>query len=224
VSGYPAATPPPQSKTKWVIDSILEDIRAGRLLPGATLRVDELARRLGVSSTPVREALRHLAAQRAVDITPHRGATVASMKPSDLNVLYRMRAELESLAAEIAATDASDEAIRRIAQAHRALVTATEQGRPARRLSDLNRAFHFAVFEASSDLVASTIANLWNLIPVNMRQSLWHEPANAKAFNEAHEAILQAISEHDAPLAAKLMADHAMDAFTRRRPDSPAPD
>jgi DNA-binding GntR family transcriptional regulator len=213
------ALPPPQSKTKWVIDTLLADIGSGKLKPGTPLRVDELAKRLGVSSTPVREALRHLSAQRVVDIVPHRGATVSSMSASDLNVLYRMRAELESLAAEIAASDAQPDAVRHIAQTHKALASAVAQHRSASRLAELNREFHFAVFDAASELVSSTINGLWNLIPVTMHNSLWHDRANAGAFVEAHEAILQAISDHNAPLAAKLMADHAVDAFARRNVD-----
>lgn len=219
MTGLSAASPPPQSKTKWVIDTLLEDIRSGRLSSGDPLRVDEIARRLGVSSTPVREALRHLAAQRAVDITPHRGATVSSMSNRDLKILYRMRAELESLAAEIAAAEADTDAIERITKAHKQLAAAVNQKRSARRLSELNRNFHFEVFGAVSELVASTIRNLWDLIPATMTQDLWHDKDNAATFIEAHGQIVKAIVDRDPKRAGTLMADHAQDALSRRRKD-----
>ena len=90
---------------------IRQAIVDGRLEPGRRLKEEELARELGISRTPVREALLMLQAEGLVDAAPNRGATVRSHAAEDLDDLYQLRALLEGYATRRAATRLSDEAI-----------------------------------------------------------------------------------------------------------------
>ncbi|MDZ7907162.1 MAG: GntR family transcriptional regulator [Gemmobacter sp.] len=87
---------------------LLEDIRAGSLPPGTRLRETELAERLGISRTPVREAIRQLEADGLVIHLPRQGATVRSLDYAEVIELYEMRAVLEGTAARLAARAASE--------------------------------------------------------------------------------------------------------------------
>jgi DNA-binding GntR family transcriptional regulator len=83
----------PQGQTAY--RRLLDDIRNGALLPGARLRETELAERLGISRTPVREAIRQLEADGLVTHLPRQGATIRSLDHGEVIELYEMRAVLE---------------------------------------------------------------------------------------------------------------------------------
>ena len=90
---------------------IRQAILDGRLRPGSALKEEELARELGISRTPVREALLMLQAEGLVDAAPNRGATVRSHSVEDLDDLYQLRALLEGYARAVRPRGLSDEAI-----------------------------------------------------------------------------------------------------------------
>src|SRR5437867_1687707 len=90
---------------------IREAIVDGRLEPGQRLKEEELARELGISRTPIREALLMLQAEGLVDAVPNRGAMVRVHTPEDLDDLYQLRALLEGYAARRAALRISDERV-----------------------------------------------------------------------------------------------------------------
>src|SRR5207247_11200915 len=90
---------------------IREAIIEGRLAPGQRLKEEELARELGISRTPVREALLMLQAEGLVDAAPNRGAVVRSHDADDLEDLYQLRALLEGYAARRAAAHISETAV-----------------------------------------------------------------------------------------------------------------
>jgi DNA-binding transcriptional regulator YhcF (GntR family) len=84
----------PVSKTEYVVARLEADIADGLIDPGQTLRQHEIATRYGVSATPVREALRILAAEGIVRYSAHKSATVAEMEPVELEDLYALRARI----------------------------------------------------------------------------------------------------------------------------------
>ena len=104
----PSAKPSPPVITYGNIqDAVVDGIRSmildGQLRPGDRLRQDDLADRFGVSTMPIREALRQLQAEGLVTFYPRRGASVARLSVSDYEEIYRIRQELESLACHWAA-------------------------------------------------------------------------------------------------------------------------
>jgi len=196
---------------------ILEAIEAGEYRPGDRLVESELAERFGVSRTPVREALQRLETQAMLS-RDGRSLIVASLDHNQLAELYEVRAELEGLAARLAAKHASAEEVRVLSdmvEADRALV-----GDPA-ALARANRRFHRQLHLASHnrflvqqlDLVHRSMALL-------ATTSLAAEGRGPAALAE-HEAIVRAIAAGDGPAAQEALRLHISRAFeTRLRLDA----
>jgi DNA-binding GntR family transcriptional regulator len=138
--------PEPRSPQKDAYALILEAIDAGLYRPGDRLVESELAERLGVSRTPVREALQRLETQSMLT-RDGRSLIVASLDHTQLSDLYAVRAELEGLAARLAARHASDEEVR-VLQGMVADDRALRGGDP-RMLARANKRFHRQVHLAS---------------------------------------------------------------------------
>ncbi|WP_009949948.1 GntR family transcriptional regulator [Saccharopolyspora erythraea] len=113
------ADSPPQSRTAWVAERIREDVAAGTIQPGELIKQTVLAKRYGVSPTPVREALRMLEADGMIVYSTHKGATVREMTPETAADLYRLRAAVESVAAGMAVERMTSEGLQEIERQHR---------------------------------------------------------------------------------------------------------
>lgn len=128
-------------------DAVLERIYDGRLAAGARLPEQSLAADIGVSRTPIREAVRRLAAEGMVDVVPNRGAQVVSISEQDNRELYTLRAELEPVACRLAIErmDVSD--LGRLQDLHGRMVDIVDSGRDRGELTTLNNAFHTLFIE-----------------------------------------------------------------------------
>ena len=191
---------------------ILAAIDEGVYRPGDRLVESELAERLGVSRTPVREALQRLETQSLLS-RDGRSLIVASLDHNQLAELYVVRAELEGLAARLAAKHATIEEVhvlREMVQADRALVS------DPRALSRANKRFHRQIHLASHnrfliqqlDLVHRSMALL-------ATTSLEAEGRGAAALAE-HDAIVEAIAAGDGAGADQALRDHISRAFETR--------
>ena len=204
-----AAAPPPQ-KDAYAL--ILEAIDSGIYRPGDRLVESELADRFGVSRTPVREALQRLETQSML-ARDGRSLIVASLDHNQLAELYVVRAELEGLAARLAAQHASAEEVRVL----RAMVEDDRKllGDPA-ALSRANRRFHKQIHLASHnrylvqqlDLVHRSMALLAST-------SLAAEGRDEAALAE-HDAIISAIAARDGDAAYDALRTHISRAFETR--------
>jgi DNA-binding GntR family transcriptional regulator len=137
-----------------------EAIVSGEIPPGSVLRQEHLSEQFGVSRTPVREALRRLAALGLVTFEPNRGVRVRELSLEEIREAFMVRAELESLATEIAARNMTEDdlvelerAERRFSRATRALVEMSHDGRQdlaiARDWLQLNHSFHDVIYRAA---------------------------------------------------------------------------
>ena len=137
-----------------------EAIVSGEIPPGSVLRQEHLSEQFGVSRTPVREALRRLTALGLVTFEPNRGVRVRELSLEEIREAFMVRAELESLATEIAARNMTDDdltelerAERRFSRATRALVEMSHDGRQdlaiARDWLQLNHSFHDVIYRAA---------------------------------------------------------------------------
>ena len=137
-----------------------EAIVSGEIPPGSTLRQEHLSEQFEVSRTPVREALRRLAALGLVTFEPNRGVRVRMLSLDEIREAFMVRAELESLATEIATLKMTDDdlaelerAERRFSRATRALVEMSHDGRQdleiARDWLHLNHSFHDVIYRAA---------------------------------------------------------------------------
>src|SRR5690606_1556874 len=153
---------PPQSRVAYVVERLKEDLANGHIQPGEVIKQTVLAKRYGVSPTPVREALRVLEADGTITYLPHRGASVREMAPEAAVDLYRMRASSEATATEMAVERITPAGLEQIEAKHAELIDARAAGADAATLSRLNRELHFAIYRQSSPLVVEYLELLWS--------------------------------------------------------------
>jgi DNA-binding GntR family transcriptional regulator len=197
----PAAT---RTKSEAAYDALLGAIRSGELAPGQRVIVTELAAQLGMSLTPVRDALALLAEQGLVVRRPNHMTVISEHTRQRSTEVSMLRSMLEPEAAMLAATRADQEAINQVRETCRLLEAA--RGNAERSVVDnLNARFHLAVAEASgSAILAEFVGRLWKQIPV---QGLTLSGQLARIARE-HRAILDAIVSGDGELARARMAEH----------------
>jgi DNA-binding GntR family transcriptional regulator len=190
-------------------EGIVEELRArilgGELLPGAPLRQGEIAALLGVSTTPVREGLRQLAAEGMVDGDPHRGMWVHTPDSGELEEIYRVIAPLERMAMEAAAVhiDADE-----VAEG-RDLVSRMDPNQPVKDWVELNLAFHNLLVDASRmPILAGTLRRLRNLSSLYVASSLTRSPALIERARSEHRELLEALAAHDPGRAAAIALEH----------------
>lgn len=191
---------------------LLEDIRAGSLPPGTRLRETELAERLRISRTPVREAIRQLEADGLVIHLPRQGATVRSLDYAEVIELYEMRAVLEGTAARLAARAASEVELSELAALNAELASAPA-GAPAQ---ELNRQFHRTLLDAARNrfLVKSVSALQKTLLILG--PSTLTDPTRAVDAVAEHAAVLQALQARDGSAAEIAMRAHVEAALSVR--------
>lgn len=214
VSG-PRGAEPPSSKTEYVLERLRTDIADGQLREGESLRQVDVAERLGVSVTPVREALRILEADELVVYLPHRGATVATIPEQKREDIYILRAEMEGLAAQLAVQRMTPARLEKIEAAHQALLKTAKRGTPT-TLPSYNRDFHFAIHDTGSLVIAKHIEGLWRSVPLPST-TMWTLAEARKTFIAEHTAILKAIRDGDPDLARQRMHEHVQSAYRWRQ-------
>lgn len=190
-----------------VFESLREAIIQGRLRPGERLMEIQLAEELGVSRTPVREAIRKLELEGLVLMIPRKGAYVSQISMKDIADVFEIRRALEGLAARLAAERATDEEIERL---ERALVKISEVAE-ADDLSGavaLDTDFHEELMAASHNpRLSQLVSNLREQIQRFRLTSLSH-PGRVKLAVEEHRKIVDAIAGRDAELAQNLAYEH----------------
>lgn len=201
------------TKNSLVEEEIREAIIRGEVQPGEWLRSDEWARKLGVSPTPIREALRKLEAEGLVKIYPHRGAQVAGFDLSDFVEVYQIRAVLEGLAARMAINESSDEEFRSLLQVLEqtcARIVDAERGKRYGEMRQANYEFHMALYEAArSARLEGMIKNLWATFPWD---TLSLVPGRPERAAREHEEILEAARARDGDRVGELITHHVQTA------------
>ena len=191
---------------------LLEDIRAGTLLPGARLRETDLADRLGISRTPVREAIRQLEADGLVTHLPRQGATIRSLDHAEVVELYEMRAVLEGTAARLAARAASEIELAELA-ALNAELAATPAGPQAR---EVNRQFHRSLLDAARNrFLLKSMSALQKTLLI-LGPTTLADPDRAMAAVAEHAAVLAALEARDGAGAEAAMRAHVGAALSAR--------
>ncbi|WP_182902655.1 GntR family transcriptional regulator [Microbispora sp. H10830] len=194
------------TRTDLVADAIRTAILSGRLAQGETLVERRLAERLGVSKTPVREALIGLAATGLVVIGPNRGVTVRVVGRADLRKAYEVRLLLEpwAIGRTAASGPAADGARAALAEA-RALLAGTDTA----ALSLANRRFHRELYaRCGNELVVAQLDTVQDLAALGSVTVLWRDRPTWPEEHEEHEAVLAAVEAGDAALAERLTRRH----------------
>lgn len=198
---------PPESKTTYAHARLRQEIIDGSIRPGEPLRQADLARRFGISPTPVREALRLLEAEGMISYSSHRGATVAELSEDRIRDLYLLRSSTESLATRLAVERMQPDAFEEIEDVHARLSKAVpESSTRGEQLAAWNREWHHRIYTAGSPFIGAQIMTLWRMFPA--RTTTWQDPAVVDRFMEQHGRIMDAMVAGDAERAGELMHDH----------------
>jgi DNA-binding GntR family transcriptional regulator len=213
------------STVERLAGAIQAQVLSGAMPVGTRLRQEALAEQFGVSRTPVREALRQLQATGLVQLVPNRGAVVRGPSAREIREAYEVRAELEGLAAELAAERISDRDLVRLREAQAlfresvSTLIARRARRPAPwkdesvwvRANDL---FHQAILDAAANgRLSDTIADLHRSFPRDLTWAALSRSSPLLEENvEQHERILEAIEQRDPVEARRRMIDHVRSA------------
>jgi len=205
---------------------IEEAIVSGELAPGTVLRQEQLSDRFGVSRTPVREALRRLAALGLVSFVPNRGVRVRTLSHEELREAFLVRAELEGLVTELAAKKLTHDDLRRLEECERRFARLTKELRSREPGGDrrslmtdwmrANHAFHDVLYEVAAVPYVESVAKaarrtfsgpaVW--APVDEELDRLYDRNQAE-----HAAIRQALAAHSVRGARELAREHVMHSF-----------
>lgn len=189
------------------VDRLRDLIVRGDLAPESRLNERVLSARLGVSRTPLREAIKLLATEGLVELLPNRGAVVAPIEPARIAEILAVMGALESLAGELACAQASDRSIVEIRALHYEMLAMHARG-------DLdgyfrhNQAIHLKIVEASGNAV---LAQAYRQLNANVRRVRYMANLSPERWDAAvreHEAILAALAARDAARLKRLLRDH----------------
>jgi DNA-binding GntR family transcriptional regulator len=196
-----------------VFDLLHQRIVAGKYSPGEWLRQEEISTQIGVSQTPVREALDLLVSVGLAERVPYRGVRVPELTHQDIADAYFLRLILESTAARLAALNASQDSIehmRGLLEQTKSLITLEDMSQHRQ----LNKSFHLSIAEAGGVFLLGKIYEMvsnvfpdWRLYEYMFRHPELLETSLNREYQE-HETILDAIAAHDADLAAEKAANH----------------
>jgi len=190
-----------------VFEHLREAIIGGNLRPGERLMEMQLAEEMGVSRTPVREAIRKLELEGLVIMVPRRGAYVSDLSIKDVAETYEIRAALEALAAGLAAeritADESEELERILVSIGQCIAN-----NDLERSIELDEQFHGVLYRASkNERLVQIINNLREQIQ-RFRATSLGTPGRLEAVFSEHTKIAEAISERNAALAERLAMEH----------------
>lgn len=186
---------------------LADDIVSGALQPGAPLDESDIARRFGVSRTPVREALRQLTASGLVDSRAHRVAIVARPDIARLNGMFEAMAELEALCAGLSAERMSAAERYALEALHEELRVMIQSGDP-QRYHEVNEAFHNAIYTGSQNayIAEMTLATRVRVQP--FRRAQFRNLGRLSKSHAEHDRVVEAILRGDRNGAAAAMRDH----------------
>lgn len=196
--------PLPQTKTDAAYRQIRVAIESGEFRAGDRLVTTELEGMLGMSPTPIREALRLLQRDGLVQQMPHHGTVVAGRDEATIAENGRLREVIEPFAAELAAERATAEEMKRIRNLHDRFCRAVEKHPAGQDVPGLNTEWHMAIYRAShSEILVEFIERLWRAMGITRYFSV-HGPQSVVE----HEAVMEALAARDAKKTGKLMRQH----------------
>lgn len=209
---------PALTKNAYAYEELRRRILAGDLAAGQTISQEQLAVELGVSTTPLREALRRLDAEGLVTLASHRDARVTELDAAEARSLFEIRENLDPLAAKLAAGRRTDADVETIEAALRGLEPLSASTGFEALLA--HRAFHRSVYTASHNpLLSSLLEGLWDKADRYRQvglQSTPDSPEDRERVRREHIAIAEAVIAGDAREAERTMKKHVLGSLGRR--------
>jgi DNA-binding GntR family transcriptional regulator len=200
-----ALTLTPRALYEEVAELLRQRIFARELEPGSWIDEMRLAEEYGISRTPMREALKVLAAEGLVTMKVRRGAYVTEVNEKDQRDVYHLLSLLESDAAAVVAERATDAELQELQALHQELESAVEQ---TDRFFAINEQFHMRVLAiADNRWRDQMVADLRKVMKLNRHNSLLKTGRLAESLQE-HRAIVQALLQRDPALSAQRVREH----------------
>ncbi|MGI5824276.1 MAG: GntR family transcriptional regulator [Bacillota bacterium] len=196
-----------QPLREMVFDVLMDAIMSGQLPPGERLMEVQLAEEMGVSRTPVREAIRRLELEGFVVMIPRKGAYVAGLSIKDIVNIFEIRTALEQLAVGLAAERMTSDDLEAL---ERMVVELSESAEEAdvEAWTELDKKFHQLIYEYSrNDRLIQMMNNIIEQINRYRIISLSNPEVRLHSIEE-HKKIVEAMAERDIPAAEKAARDH----------------
>lgn len=195
-----------------VLNKLMDWIMDGKLKMGEKLNTEELARQLGVSRMPIREALKSLEKMGLAESIPYVGVKLVSLEQEDVLQIYLMRQLLEPLAAGEACKKITEEQIHELEEIHKEYVPIVEADEiDAKKLYLQNRKFHFAIYSISEmDRVCAMIESLWDTLSffkLIYGRDVIKNTNGAKNMIAEHQGYIDALKNRDAERLKKSLYD-----------------
>lgn len=203
-----------QSVKNTVYETVCEWIVTGTLKPGEKILDTELADYFGVSRTPVREALQILEKQKLVHMFPGKTTIVADMDLEDIEKCYRPLAEIQGIAASMAAEKISDADLLKLENEVAASIEASDKDNALDAITHDSR-FHEIIVDASDNEYISDFSHMLILHIQRIKYHYFHLSGYRKLSVEEHTEILDAIKKGDSLLAHDLMRTHWLNSMER---------
>ncbi|MCW2901348.1 MAG: GntR family transcriptional regulator [Streptosporangiaceae bacterium] len=181
----------------------------GRLRPGTPLREVTLAEQLGVSRTPIREALFTLSRENLVDLKPNRGATVRRFTRDDLADVYGLRATLEAHAARMAAGRITDEQVTRLRESCDRLAALREGAKPSEQAAE-DYTFHSLMTDATGSRQMQSMVREVLAFTITYRSDFAYTEAQMRHAEQQHREVTAALAARDGDLAGRLLQGHVL--------------
>jgi DNA-binding GntR family transcriptional regulator len=188
---------------------LADQIVRGTLAPGAALDETELAKRFAVSRTPVREAIRQLAASGLIEVRPHRRAVVARPDSGQLTGMFEAMAELEALCAGLAAHRMTATQRHALALTHENLRGLIQIGDP-QRYHEVNEVFHATIYAGAHNAYLAEITLAARVRVQPFRRAQFRNLGRLAKSHVEHDLVVTAIARGDRERATKAMHNHLM--------------
>jgi DNA-binding GntR family transcriptional regulator len=210
---------PTYTKNAYAYEELRRRILAGELVQGQSISQEQLAAELGVSTTPLREALRRLDAEGLVTLESHRDARVSSLNAEEARSLFEVREKLDPLATALAAQRRTEQDVVSIKAALSELEP-LRSGQSDVQALLVHREFHRAVYTASHNpLLMSLLEGLWDkadryrLVGLKSKRD---SDTDSERVRQEHIAIAESVIAGDAGAAEKVMMQHVRGSLGRR--------
>lgn len=195
-----------------VLNKLMDWIMDEKLKMGEKLNTEELARQLGVSRMPIREALKSLEKMGLAESIPYVGVKLVSLEQEDVLQIYLMRQLLEPLAAGEACKKITEEQIHELEEIHKEYIPIVEADEiDAKKLYLQNRKFHFAIYSISEmDRVCAMIESLWDTLSffkLIYGRDVIKNTNGAKNMIAEHQGYIDALKDRDAERLKKSLYD-----------------
>jgi DNA-binding GntR family transcriptional regulator len=199
-----------------IVSRVRDMIIEGTLAPSTRVHEGRLGQELGVSRTPLREALKYLASEGLLELSPGRGAVVRKFSPKAVQDSLLVLANLESLAGMLACAHAPDEDIRNVRRMHDEMMQRYQE-RDRLSYFKLNQGIHSAILKASGN---EPLADVHGSLQARLRRIRYvgnESPEKWAAAVNDHQEMIEALEARDGPRLAQSLAAHMQNTWDRVR-------